>query len=198
MDVVRSNIEALRGSVAIESTEGQGSCIEIRLPLTLAIIDGFLVGVGASRFIFPLDSVLEVIACRPGELTLDPHGRGCIELRGRLLPVVDLRKLYALDDTPPATSSIVVAHIGTRRYGVLVDSLLGQHQTVIKPLGRLLRSMRGISGSSILDTGEVALIFDIDALGKLAGGQSFAPFSPRRTDGQPATAAQPTLQGASS
>ena len=170
MDVVRSNIEALRGSVAIESTEGEGSCIEIRLPLTLAIIDGFLVGVGDSRFIFPLDAVVEVIASRAQSLVLDAHGRGCVDLRGSLLPVIDLRTLYALESAPPMTSSIVVARIGQRRFGVLVDSLLGQHQTVIKPLSRLLRSLRGISGSSILGSGEVALIFDIEALGRLAAG----------------------------
>ncbi len=175
MDVVRSNIEALRGSVAIESTEGQGSCIEIRLPLTLAIIDGFLVGTGPSRFIFPLDSVVEVIASRTDATALDAHGRGCVDLRGRLLPVIDLRTLYSLDSTAPERSSIVVVRTGSRRYGVMVDALLGQHQTVIKPLGRMLRSLRGISGSSILGTGEVALIFDPEALGQLSAR---APASP--------------------
>ena len=193
MDVVRRNIEALRGSVAIDSVEGQGSTIEIRLPLTLAIIDGFLVGVGHSRFIFPLDAVVEVIASRPGTLVLDAHGRGCIELRGRLLPVIDLRTLYALDAPPAATHSIVVARIGTRRFGVLVDSLQGQHQTVIKPLGRLLSSLRGISGSSILGTGEVALIFDVDALGKLAAGPG--TFTSRRSDGPAEATVDLTLEG---
>ena len=193
MDVVRSNIEALRGSVTIDSVEGQGSTIEIRLPLTLAIIDGFLVGVGHSRFIFPLDAVVEVIASRNDSLTLDAQGRGCIELRGSLLPVIDLRTLYALDAPPPATRSIVVARIGTRRFGVLVDSLQGQHQTVIKPLGRLLSSLRGISGSSILGTGEVALIFDVDSLGKLAAGPG--TFTSRRSDGPAEAAFELTLEG---
>lgn len=193
MDVVRSNIEALRGSVTIESQEGQGSTIEIRLPLTLAIIDGFLVGVGHSRFIFPLDAVVEVIASRSDSLTLDAQGRGCIELRGSLLPVIDLRTLYALEAPPPATRSIVVARIGTRRFGVLVDSLQGQHQTVIKPLGRLLSSLRGISGSSILGTGEVALIFDVESLGKLAAGPG--TFTSRRSDGPVEAAVELTLEG---
>ena len=101
MDVVRSNIEALRGSVAIDSTEGQGSTIEIRLPLTLAIIDGFLVGVGDSRFIFPLDAVVEVIESRASATEMDASGRGVVELRGQVLPVVSLRALYALDSAPP-------------------------------------------------------------------------------------------------
>jgi two-component system chemotaxis sensor kinase CheA len=182
MDVVRSNIEQLRGSVVIGSEPGQGSCIEIRLPLTLAIIDGFLVGVGASRFIFPLDAVVEVIAGNAGQAALDAQGRGCVDLRGQLLPVVDLRRLYALDAASVDRGSVVVVRSGARRFGVLVDSLLGQHQTVIKPLGRLLSSLRGISGSSILGTGEVALIVDIDALGQLASGARNPLAAGRRAD----------------
>ncbi|MFG6489194.1 chemotaxis protein CheA [Roseateles sp. BYS78W] len=168
MDVVRSNIEALRGSVLLDSVEGQGSTIEIRLPLTLAIIDGFLIGVGTSRFIFPLDAVVEVIEGRAGEAVLDPRGRGVVELRGQVLPVVSLRTLYAIDGPQAVRGSIVVLKAGHSRFGVLVDALLGQHQTVIKPLGRLFRSLRGMAGSSILGNGEVALIFDIAALSHLA------------------------------
>ena len=177
MDVVRRNIEALRGSITIHSTEGQGSRMEIRLPLTLAIIDGFGVGVGSSRFIFPLDSVVEVIEHRGGG-TPDASGRTFVELRGRMLPVVSLRALYALDGPEPERTSIVVLQADARRFGVRVDQLLGQHQTVIKPLGRMFRSLRGMSGSSILGNGEVALIFDVVALGRLAtqpAGRSASP-----------------------
>jgi two-component system, chemotaxis family, sensor kinase CheA len=195
MDVVRSNIGALRGSVAIESTEGQGSCIEIRLPLTLAIIDGFLVGVGASRFIFPLDAVLEVLAHRPGSVALDAHGRACVELRGRLLPVIDLRTLYGLPAATATHGSIVVARHGPQRFGVLVDSLLGQHQTVIKPLAKLMRSLRAISGSTILGTGEVALIFDVDSLGKLAAGPRATAPSTRHPERAASTATDVIPQG---
>ncbi len=168
MDVVRSNIEALRGNVQITSTEGQGSRIEIRLPLTLAIIDGFLVSVGYSKFVFPLEAVVEVIEDRPSLNALDSRGRGVVELRGQVLPVVGLRKLYALDSPAPERASIVVLQSAGRRYGVQVDALLGQHQTVIKPLGRMFRSLRGMSGSSILGNGEVALIFDVHSLSQLA------------------------------
>jgi two-component system, chemotaxis family, sensor kinase CheA len=168
MDVVRSNVEALRGTVTISSELGQGSCMEIRLPLTLAIIDGFLVGVGPSKFILPLEAVVEVIANRAVVTTVDERGRSCVELRGEVLPVVNLRTLYALDSPHPERSSVVVVRSGNRRFGVLVDALLGQHQTVIKPLGLMLRSLRGVSGSSILGTGEVALIFDAPSLGQLA------------------------------
>jgi two-component system chemotaxis sensor kinase CheA len=171
MDVVRRNIEALRGSVNVSSEEGRGSCIEIRLPLTLAIIDGFLIGVGPSKFIFPLEAVVEVIENRPTQTAFDARGSSIVELRGQVLPVVSLRTLYALESPAPERSSVVVIQAGTRRYGVLVDQLLGQHQTVIKPLGRMFRSLRGMSGSSILGSGEVALIFDVNSLGQLAGHQ---------------------------
>ncbi len=168
MDVERSHIEALRGTVDVSRNPGRGTCIEIRLPLTLAIIDGFLVGVGASRFIFPLETVTEVVENRPTEMTLDAHGRSVVELRGKVLPVLDLRALYALDGPAPERCSVVVIQAGVQRFGVMVDALLGQHQTVIKPLGQLFRSLRGISGSTILGNGEVALIFDVAALAQLA------------------------------
>ncbi len=183
MDVVRRNIEDLRGSVTVNSTEGAGSQIEIRLPLTLAIIDGFLVGVGSSKFIFPLEAVVEVVENRGVETVIDGRGRSCIELRGQLLPVVSLRTLYELDAAPSERGSVVVIRSGTARYGVMVDVLLGQHQTVIKPLGRMLRSLRGVSGSSILGTGEVALIIEVSALGQLLTQPGAAHQSPLRTAG---------------
>jgi two-component system chemotaxis sensor kinase CheA len=168
MDVVRRNIEALRGTVTVRSTEGAGSTIDIRLPLTLAIIDGFLVGVGSTKFIFPLEAVVEVIAARSAELQADARGRTCVELRGKLLPVVDLRQLYALDSAAPPRPSVVVIQAQGRAFGVVVDALLGQHQTVIKPLSRMFQCLRGISGSSILGSGEVALIVDVSALAQRA------------------------------
>ncbi len=180
MDVVRRNIESLRGSIELTSEPGQGCCIAIRLPLTLAIIDGFLVGVGSSKLIFPLDTVVEVIDSRPTTTTLDARGCCVIELRGQVLPVVSLRELYQLDGEAPERSSVVVVQAGGQRYGVIVDQLLGQHQTVIKPLGRLFRSLRGMSGSSILGNGEVALIFDAASLSQMA---SAPPGARRRRAG---------------
>jgi two-component system chemotaxis sensor kinase CheA len=201
MDVVRRNIEALRGTVLLSSTPGRGSCIEIRLPLTLAIIDGFLVGVGSSKFIFPLDAVVEVIENRPTVSTLDDRGRGFVELRGQVLPVVSLRGLYALDGPEPDRTSVVVLQSSRRRYGVMVlqssrrrygvmvDSLLGQHQTVIKPLGRMFRSLRGMSGSSILGNGEVALIFDVHSLSQLAAAPPGLAHRPAGASPPPPSAA---------
>ena len=168
MDVVRRNVESLRGRIDLSSTQGKGTTIEVRLPLTLAIIDGFLVSVGSSKFIFPLDAVVEVIENRPTATAVDAHGCSVVELRGQVLPVMSLRALYGIESLEPERSSVVVIQSGGRRYGVMVDGLLGQHQTVIKPLGRMFRSLRGMSGSSILGNGEVALIFDVTSLCQLA------------------------------
>jgi len=179
MDVVRRNIEALRGTVTVYSDPGAGSRIEIRLPLTLAIIDGFLVGVGNSKFIFPLESVVEVIESRSAISTPDAQGRSVVELRGRVLPVLSMRTLYGLETDEPERISVVVIKSGSHSYGVMVDVLLGQHQTVIKPLGRMFRSLRGMSGSSILGSGEVALILDVNSLGEFVAGKQSAPAKSR-------------------
>jgi len=192
MDVVRRNIEALRGTVTVHSQPGEGSCIEIRLPLTLAIIDGFLVGVGRSKFIFPLEAVLEVIEARGSAAA--GHTRGLVELRGQVLPVLSLRNLYGLDSTPSARSSVVVIKAGAQRLGVWVDQVLGQHQTVIKPLGRIFSSLRGMAGSSILGNGEIALIVDVHSLSQMAGKEGPASPGLARRAESPST---PALQGQS-
>ena len=203
MDVVRRNIEALRGTVTVTSDPGQGAQIEIRMPLTLAIIDGFLVGVGASKFVFPLDAVVEVIERGPAAMG-SPHGRddgpdlrgrGVVELRGQVLPVLDLRRLYGLDSPEPERSSVVVIRAGSSRYGVIVDQLLGQHQTVIKPLGRMLSSLRGMSGSSILGNGEVALIFDVISLSQLASQQPATPAESSNSPKRQTAIHHPSLEG---
>ncbi len=167
MDVVRRNIEALRGNIRLSSQAGKGLQVDIRLPLTLAIIDGFLVGVGISKFVLPLESVVEVIKGGGQCVKVDAAGRHCLELRGNVLPVVRLRTLYAIESSNPEQDSVVVVNSPRGKYGIEVEVLLGQQQTVIKPLGRLFRSLRGISGSSILGSGEVALILDVGSLGEL-------------------------------
>jgi len=167
MDVVRRNIEALRGSIRLNSNPGKGLQVDIRLPLTLAIIDGFLVGVGKSKFVLPLESVVEVIESGGQNIKVDSHGRHCVELREAVLPVVRLRTLYTVESSLPDRVSIVVVNSPRGKFGIEVEVLLGQNQTVIKPLGRLFRSLRGISGSSILGSGEVALILDVTSLAEL-------------------------------
>ncbi len=167
MDVVRRNIEALRGSIKLRSSPGHGLQVDIRLPLTLAIIDGFLVGVGKAKFVLPLGSVVEVIEAGGQNVRVDAAGRHCVELRGAVLPVVRLRTLYSVESTLPDRTSVVVVSSPRGKYGIEVEVLLGQQQTVIKPLGRLFKTLRGISGSSILGSGEVALILDVVSLGEL-------------------------------
>ncbi len=174
MDVVRRNIEALRGSLRLNSNPGKGLQVDIRLPLTLAIIDGFMVGVGRSTFVLPLESVVEVIESGGEHVRVDERGRHCVELRGATLPVVRLRTLYAVESELPPRVSIVVVHSPRGKYGIEVEVLLGQNQTVIKPLGRLFHTLRGISGSSILGNGDVALILDVASLGELITGVEHA------------------------
>ena len=159
MDVVRRNITALRGSIDVDSVEGQGTTFIIRLPLTLAIIDGFLVGIERAAYVIPLDTVVECI-----ELKRLPSERNYINLRGEVLPFVRLRELFATPGEPPARENIVVVQFGGQRAGIVVDQLMGEFQTVIKPLGRMFAHLRGIGGSTILGNGEVALILDVAAL----------------------------------
>ena len=170
MDVVRRNIEALRGSIRLNNNVGKGLQVDIRLPLTLAIIDGFLVGVGKSKFVLPLEAVVEVIESGGENVKVDERGRHCVELRGAVLPVVRLKTLYTVESANPERVSIVVVNSTRGQYGIEVEVLLGQNQTVIKPLGRLFKTLRGISGSSILGSGEVALILDVNSLAELTTG----------------------------
>lgn len=159
MDVVRRNIQSLRGSCEVSSIEGEGATFTIRLPLTLAIIDGFLVGVGKSSYVIPLDMVIECI-----ELKEESADRDFLNLRGEVLPFVRLREMFEIEGDRPIRENIVVVQYAGHKAGIVVDQLLGEFQTVIKPLSSIFRHLRGIGGSTILGTGEVALILDVQAL----------------------------------
>jgi len=158
MDVVKRNIVALRGSVEIASTEGAGTTVTVRLPLTLAIINGFQVGIGKSVFVIPMDMVEECIEFH------EQPGCDWVDLRGRPLPFVRLRERFGIEGAPARRRSIVVVRYGSSKAGLVVDQLLGEFQTVIKPLGKVFAGARFLSGSSILGNGEVALILDMAAL----------------------------------
>jgi two-component system chemotaxis sensor kinase CheA len=163
MDVVRRNIEELRGIISIESEKGKGSHFTIRLPLTLAIIDGFLVKVGQNSYVIPLEMVTECL-----ELTAQHRnqmqGNNYINLRGSLLPLLRVKELFE-ESGESRRNNIVVVQFGNHKMGLLVDELHGEFQTVIKPLGKYFRNQRWLSGATILGSGEVGLILDIQSLG---------------------------------
>jgi two-component system chemotaxis sensor kinase CheA len=159
MDVVKRNIQALRGTVEVKTQAGAGSRFIIRLPLTLAIIDGFLTSVGDASYVIPLDNVVECLELR------DDDTRGhMLNLRGEVLPFIRLREMFEIPGDRPGRENVVVVQYSGQKAGIVVDQLLGEFQTVIKPLGAIFRHVRGIGGFTILGSGEVALILDVQAL----------------------------------
>ncbi|WP_370264290.1 chemotaxis protein CheA [Limnobacter sp.] len=164
MDVVKKNIEALRGSVQVRSKPGHGCTFEIRLPLTLAIIDGFMIGVGGSVYVIPLSYVRECLELPPGALGSDDRMNLHYDLRGEFLPCVRLRKVFGSTAGKPKRENIIVVSFGGVKAGIVADQLHGESQTVIKPLGNLFESNRAISGATIMGNGDVALIIDVPKL----------------------------------
>jgi two-component system chemotaxis sensor kinase CheA len=160
MDVVKRGVESLRGVVEIESQLGVGTTFRLRLPLTLAIIDGFRVEVHDATLVMPLDMMFECVDM-PAE-TQGRHARQ-INVRGDWLPYISLRDMFAM---PAATGPefVVIVQFGSSRAGVVVDKLLGEVQAVIKPMGEIFKSLRCISGSTILGNGRPALVLDIPQL----------------------------------
>lgn len=163
MDVVRRNIESLRGTIDVESEVGSGTTISIRLPLTLAIIDGFLVGVEDSSYVIPLDMVIECVELSE-EDRVSSLDRNYINLRGEVLPFIRLREMFQHNSGTVSRENIVVVQYAGKKAGIVVDELMGEFQTVIKPLGKIFSQLSGISGSTILGSGEVAVILDVAAL----------------------------------
>jgi len=168
MDVVRRNIQALRGSIDLDTVEGAGTTIRVRLPLTLAIIDGFLVEVAGAAYVVPLDMVLECMELTNTDREIDG---GYINLRGEVLPCIRLRELYDVEGTPPRRENVVVVQYGGNRAGFVVDRLLGEFQTVIKPLGKLFSLIKGVGGFTILGNGKVALVIDVPGVVRQVASQ---------------------------
>lgn len=162
MDVVRDRIAALRGSIAIESWPDAGTSIKIRLPLTLAIIEGFGVGIGRETYVIPVDRVLECMELSDRSGRRERHG--ILQLRGEALPFVRLRDVFGAGGAAPERESVVVVRHELSRAGLVVDRLHGQSQAVIKPLGELFQGVRGLCGSTILGDGSVAFILDVPGL----------------------------------
>ncbi|MCC6239424.1 MAG: chemotaxis protein CheA [Phycisphaerales bacterium] len=171
MDVVKKNIDALRGRVDIRSEVGRGSTFTIQLPLTLAVIDGLVVKVGDQRYILPITSVEKSLRPRPQELsTIQNRGEVCM-VRGTLMPLIRLHRLFKV--TPqhedPAEALVVIVQNNEQQCCLLVDELIGQQQVVIKCLGEVLGSVPGVSGGAILGDGNISLILDVPGLMKMAG-----------------------------
>ncbi|MCB9496431.1 MAG: chemotaxis protein CheA [Fibrobacteria bacterium] len=183
MDVVRKTIEGMRGTIELESTLGAGTTIRLRLPLTLAIIDGFLVSVASRSFVVPLDMVVECADLDRSAAALD-GSRALADLRGHPLPLLDLRRLYSLPDPTPARRNILVVEYGSRRAGLVVDRLVGEFQTVIKALPTAFGDPPGVGGTTILGTGEVALILDIATLVQMASTRTSSGLEPASTGGR--------------
>lgn len=170
LDVVRQNIEALRGTVEVESAPGSGTTFRIKLPLTLAIIDGMTVSVGREIVTIPLLSIVESLRPKPADLTT-VEGRGeLVSVRGEYLPLVRLHQVFDLptERMDPTQALVVIIESVSRRFGVLVDDILGEQQAVIKSLEQNWHKVEGVAGATILGDGRVSLILDIHGLTKLA------------------------------
>ncbi len=166
MDVVKDVIDSLRGSIELMSRKGEGTTITLKLPLTLAIIDGFLTRVGAEHYIFPLTLVDECVELT-AEQTVEGNGRNLINVRDGLVPFVRLRDQFQTIGRPPAIEQVVITRVEDKRIGFVVDHAIGGHQTVIKNLGTFYRGVEGISGATILGDGTVALVLDVPRMAKL-------------------------------
>ena len=174
MDVVKKQIDALRGTLSITSEEGKGCRISLTLPLTLAIIEGLLVQIGDDQFIVPMAAITENVELHRVQRTSN-NGRNVVAVRGELVPYIDLRTVFGMAAAGPAIKKIVIVRHEDQRVGLVVDRVLGTHQTVIQSLGRFLRNVKVVSGATIMGDGRVALILDISAVVRFAEDQAERP-----------------------
>ncbi|MCJ8500362.1 chemotaxis protein CheA [Desulfatitalea alkaliphila] len=163
MDVVKRSLEALRGGIEINSEKDRGTTITLKLPLTLAIIDGLLVQIGAEKFVLPLASVEACVELTRQDVA-DAHGRNILNIRDRLVPYIPLRERFAVAGAPPAIEQVVINQVDDHQVGIVVDRVIGEHQIVIKTMNTLYKDVQEISGATILGDGTVALILDVQQL----------------------------------
>ncbi len=194
MDVVRRSVEALRGRIEITSARATGTNISLRLPLTLAIIDGLLVRVGLSYFVLPLAITVECIELTRQDIE-KANGKHIAYVRGEIIPYIRLREYFGIDGERPEREQVMIVETETGRYGFAVDQVIGNYQTVIKNLGRFYRHVHVASGATILGNGTVALILDPNRLvqeairtmtiGPRAGSRAARPGAPQGAGAQP-------------
>jgi two-component system, chemotaxis family, sensor kinase CheA len=170
MDVVKKQIDALRGTLSIASEEGKGCRVAITLPLTLAIIEGLLIQVGLDQFIIPMAAITENVELLRAQRARN-NRRNLIAVRGELVPYIDLRQTFHLDSDVPAIEKVVIVRYEDHRVGLVVDRVLGTHQTVIQSLGRFFKNISLVSGATIMGDGRVALIMDVAAVVRYANEQ---------------------------
>ncbi len=173
MDVVRRTIGELHGSIEITTEPGRGTRFTLRLPLTLAIIDGLLVRVGETKCILPLSNVEECVEYASIE-SRTSKGRSFVDIRGAMVPILWMDRVFG-GHTGEDGIVVVAGGVDMGRIGVVVDQVIGQHQTVIKPLSPLHRDVPGLTGATILGDGSVALILDVNPLFRQAGALRAAP-----------------------
>lgn len=173
MDVVKRGIEGLRGTIVVDSELGKGTVITLKIPLTLAIIESLLVKIGESHFVLPLGAVEECIELSRDDIRA-AHGRNLAKVRGHLTPYICLRDQFGISGARPEIEQIVIVSVQGARVGFVVDFVVGEHQTVIKPLGVLYQDVKGISGATILGDGSVALILSPGDLAKMAETKELA------------------------
>lgn len=164
MDVVKRSIDSLRGTIDLESVPGEGTTITIRLPLTLAIIDGLQIQVGNEFYVIPLNHVEECVEHIRSEADGSTTRQQIINLRGEIVPFITLRDQFEVPGMRPPIEQIVVVSSAGARYGIVVDHVIGEHQTVIKSLSKVYKDVEGISGATIKGDGSMALILDIPRL----------------------------------